>query len=127
VSVGMSVHHVTKIEAMANESLGSKVYSRHLKVYAKQWYGEEPREVLDIVLFSDDLDRQQLEIEDTKKLADLVSDLQNAKVDVEYPDEPELTQGFQKVTITFAGKEYTDVTNFIDAIQKRLSGGDGDE
>jgi len=55
------------------------------------------------------------------KLADLVSDLQNAKVDVEYPDEPELVQGFQKVTITFAGRKYTDVTNFIDAIKKRLS------
>lgn len=123
MSVDMCVHHVTKIEAMANEPLDSRVYSRHLRVYAKQWYEEKSKKVLDIVFFSNDPDRQQLEIEDdTKKLADLVSDLQNAKVDVEYPDEPELMQGFQKVTITFAGKKYTDVTNFIDAIQKRLGG-----
>jgi len=56
-----------------------------------------------------------------EKVDGLVADLQNAKVDVEYPDEPELTQGYSIITITFAGKEYKDVTDFIDAIQKRLS------
>jgi len=68
----LAVHHVTKIFAGRNEPLDSQVYSRHLKIEAKQWYDDEPREVVDIVLFSNDPDRQQLEIEDTKKLADLV-------------------------------------------------------